>query len=252
VPRLYHWEPNQGSAAALICLHEKGVAFDSEYVDVLAFDQVQPRFLAVNPAGLVPALSDGDVTITETGPLVQYVDEAYAGASLTPAAAYDRWLMRRWLKFAQEDFAPAIAALGWRRHTVGRFDGQAPAALAKVPRPDRRDRWASAIAGEFDEEAEAAGRSKLVREIARMEEQLAQTGWLAGETYSLADIVVFAMVNAVPELLPDTMSARATPHVMAWLERMRTRPAVRKAMAASRTNDPAAAFAIGPEFVRWG
>jgi GST-like protein len=252
VPKLYHWEPNQGSAAALICLHEKGVAFEADYVDVLAFEQVRPRFLAVNPAGLVPVLSDGDVTITETGPLVQYVDEAYAGPPLTPAAPYDRWLMRRWLKFAQEDFAPAISALGWRRHTAGRFDGQPPAALAKVPRPDRRDRWARAIAGDFDEEAETAGRSKLIREIGRMEDQLAETAWLAGETYSLADIVIFSMVNPVPELLPDAMNAKATPHVMAWLGRMRARPAVQKAMAASRTNDPAAAFAIGPEFVRWG
>lgn len=252
MPKLYHWEPNQGSAAALICLHEKGVAFDGAYVDVLAFEHVRPPFLAVNPDGLVPALTDGDVTITETGPLVQYVDEAYPGPPLTPADPYDRWRMRRWLKFAQEDFAPAISALGWRKHAAQRFGGQAPSALAQVPRPDRRERWARAIAGDYDEEAEGDGRAKLVREIGRMEEQLGQSAWLAGETYSLADIVIFAMVDAAPELLPQAVNTQATPRVMDWLARMRARQAVRQAMAASRTNDPLAAFAIGPEFVRWG
>ncbi len=49
--RLYHGEPNANSGKPMLALAEKGVAFDSHYLDLLNFAQHQPACLAINPAG---------------------------------------------------------------------------------------------------------------------------------------------------------------------------------------------------------
>ena len=41
--RLYHWEPNANSGKPMLALAEKGVEYESHYLDLLKFDQHQPR-----------------------------------------------------------------------------------------------------------------------------------------------------------------------------------------------------------------
>ena len=56
---LYHWEPNANSGKPMLALMEKGVAFDSHYIDMLNFDQHKPEYLAINPQGTIPAMTHG-------------------------------------------------------------------------------------------------------------------------------------------------------------------------------------------------
>ena len=44
---LYHWEPNANSGKPMLALAEKGVGFESHYIDLLKFDQHQPEYLQV-------------------------------------------------------------------------------------------------------------------------------------------------------------------------------------------------------------
>ncbi len=88
--------------------------------------------------------------------------------------------------------------------------------------------------------------------IKRVEDALAAGDWLLGAEYSLADIEAFALFNPLPKLVPDLLNAEASPRTLAWIERMRVRPAVKAALAESRTGKPEEAFAPGPEHARWG
>jgi glutathione S-transferase/GST-like protein len=54
---LYHWEPNANSGKPMLALMEKGVSFDSHYIDMLQFDQHKPGYLAINPQGTIPAMT---------------------------------------------------------------------------------------------------------------------------------------------------------------------------------------------------
>ena len=63
---------------------------------------------------------------------------------------------------------------------------------------------------------------------------------------------LFGRANALPALVPDLAGAAALPRLAGWLERMRARAAVRKALAASRSGQPEQAFAPGPEHSRRG
>ena len=57
--QLYHWEPNANSGKPMLALAEKGVAYESHYLDLLKFDQHQPDYLRINPDGTIPAMVHG-------------------------------------------------------------------------------------------------------------------------------------------------------------------------------------------------
>src|ERR1700745_419448 len=88
---LYHWEPNANSGKPMLALMEKGVAFNSHYLDLLRFDQHRPEYLAVNPQGTIPAMVHGDRVLTESTAMMEYVDEAFPGPKLMPADPRHRW-----------------------------------------------------------------------------------------------------------------------------------------------------------------
>ena len=88
--------------------------------------------------------------------------------------------------------------------------------------------------------------------LGKVEAALAQSEWLLATGYSLADIDLFGLANPLPALVPDIAGPAALPRFTAWIERMRARPAVRRALALSRGGHPEQAFAPGPEHARWG
>ena len=88
--------------------------------------------------------------------------------------------------------------------------------------------------------------------MGQLETELADSEWLAGPAFSLADIAMFAFVNYLPRLTPDLVNAQKAPRTTAWLKRVSDRPAVKAALALARSPDPYAVAAPGPEHIRWG
>ena len=69
MPTLYHWEPNAGSLEVLLALHEKGIAFESRYVDFIARE-------AKTAAGLEGLTTDSYVVRSTINPALQRATEA--------------------------------------------------------------------------------------------------------------------------------------------------------------------------------
>jgi glutathione S-transferase len=249
---LHHFEPTSNSGEVLICLKEKGLEFASRYVDVLAGEQFSPEFLKLNPAGQVPVLVHDGRVLTETGFILQYLDEAFPEIPLTPASPEGRYWLNVWIKYVNEYMAPAAWKLGIGRtlDSLGERRGLIEAALGRAP-PERRQGWAKAFAGLDAVDLEIA-RGLLPVRLERMEAALGAHPWLAGEGYSLADIVVFPTASALPVVAPDLVNASATPRIWTWLQRMRARPAVQAALAIAHTDHPEEVLAPGPEGSRWG
>ena len=82
---LYHWEPNANSGKPILAALEKGVEFESRYIDMLGFEQHSPEYLKVNPNGTIPAMvHDGVLGLMDA--VQKYFLEANAntyGAFLT-------------------------------------------------------------------------------------------------------------------------------------------------------------------------
>jgi len=252
---IYHWEPTVNSGELLICLHEKGIAFTSRYVDLLAFEQHSPEFLALNPRGEVPVLVHDGQVLTETTLVLEYLDAAFPGAALVPDNAAERYHMRVWTKCANDYIVPALAVLGWHERMAGKvaaLDRESiNARLERLPQ-DRRVVWQVALDDAFAPEQLARAAQHLNVVARRMEDALEGSEWLAGCSYSLADIAVYPAASAFQALRPDAINAASLPRLAGWLERMRERPAVRAALGLSRSTRPEELFAPGPELGRWG
>jgi glutathione S-transferase len=113
--KLFEFAPTR-SIRARWTLQELGVDFEAVSVNLLAGEQHQPGFLAVNPAAKVPVLVDGDVVLTESVAIVLYLAEKYPEKGLLPRDLTARAQTTRWLLFTTTELEQPL----WRisRHTA--------------------------------------------------------------------------------------------------------------------------------------
>lgn len=235
---LYHYEPSANSMKPLLCLAEKGLAYESHYVDLHNFEQHAKEFVAINPNGQVPVLVHDGAVISESTVINEYLEEVFPEVRLAPADPVQRAQMRIWSKFVDEYFCPALSLIGWSvlvpKIAARLADGELEEALKKVPLEEQRQKWLTAATESFTGEQLAEAARKVTVSMERMEGLLEKRRWLAGEAYSLADINSYSMVAGVPRLVPQAMSREKTPRSIEWLEQMNARPAVQAALATSR------------------
>lgn len=237
---LYHWEPNANSGKPMLTLFEKGVAFDSHYLDLLSFDQHKADYLAVNPLGTIPAMTHGDRVLTESTAIMEYVDEAFPGPSLMPADPVDTWRVRWWMKFMDQWLGPSFSMIGWSVFIGPSVRQRDPveldAAIERIPLPERRVAWRKAISGAFSPEEMTESKRRVALGIGLLEEALGKREWLASSSYSLADINGFNLAYALPLSQPHLSNDELTPNIMRWLRAIYARPATRQCWAMGRTD----------------
>lgn len=237
---LYHFEPNANGGKALITLNEKGVPFRSHWIDLLHFQQHSPEYLKINPKGQVPTLIHDGVVITESTPMGEYIDEAFAGPPLRPRSPLERWRMRVWSRLADEYLGPSLSMTAWSRFIVPMMRQRDPLelerALAAIPTQERRIAWSTTIRNTFTPAQLAESLRRMGAAADQLERALGEHAWLAGSTYSLADINVFNMAAALPRVTPDLANVQRTPRLLEWIQCMEERPAVRAALALSRNS----------------
>jgi glutathione S-transferase len=143
-------------------------------------------FLAINPAGQVPAvvLSDGR-TLAQSGAILLYFAE---GSDLIPADPYDRARMFEWMFWEQYSHEPYVAV----RRFMLRYLGH---------RPEDTD-------PKLFERGSAA--------LRRMEDALADSTWFAGPAISLADVALVAYTRMAGE---GGFDLGLYPNIQTWIAR---------------------------------
>jgi glutathione S-transferase/GST-like protein len=236
---LYHWEPNANSGKPMLALMEKGVAFNSHYLDLLSFDQHKPEYLAVNPQGTIPAMLHGERVLTESTAIMEYVDEVFEGPRLMPEDPRDRWRARWWMKFMDQWLAPSFSMIGWSVFVGPAVRKKDPeelqAAVERIPMPERRVAWRKAIYGTFGEEEMAESQRRVAVGIRMLEDELSKRPWLASAQFSLADINGFNLAYALPLAQPTLSNDEKTPNILRWLRAIYARPATKACWAMGRT-----------------
>jgi len=244
---LYHSGLTTCSKQVRHCLREKGVSYESRYVDLLRFEHLSPDYLKLNPNGVVPTLVHDGKVIINSACINEYIEDAFPDPPLRPADLLDRARMRRWV-WTADDSHPMGARLTRNRRLKSAVEGMSPddvaLVLERMPVPGRRERWArQSLGGHSPEEIDTA--MEHFRFIAaRMEEELAADGpWLAGKTFSLADISMVSLLYRLFELFPETLPQSTHPCVNDWYERIVARPAAKSVYAAGSPETPK----LGPQ-----
>lgn len=163
-----------------------------------------PQYRAMNPNGLVPTLSDGDLTIWESHAIVRYLSAEYGSGLLFPVEPRERAIVDQWTDWTATSFQLAWSGLFW--------------AKVRTPLPKQ------------DPAAISRALANAIRHFEILEARLGQVPFLAGEQLTYADIVA-----GVSLFRWTTMGIEAPhlPNVDAWHQRLRARPAFVKGVEVS-------------------
>jgi glutathione S-transferase len=192
--KLYEFPPTRSLRVRWI-LQELGVDFEPMRVNLQAGGNRQPEFLAINPAGKVPTLVDGDEVLTESAAIALYLGEKYADKGLLPRDLSERAQVYRWMLFAVTELEQPL----WRitRHT-------------RLYPEDRR------LPAEI-----ALAREDFLRMVPVLDAQLNGRKFVVGERFSVADPVIAYTLDwaNILQLLDDF------PKLVDYMEAMYSRPA---------------------------
>jgi glutathione S-transferase len=187
----------------LFTLHETATPFELVVVDFGKGEHKQPENLARQPFGQIPALDDGGFALYESRAMARYID-AKAGSPLTPKDLQGRARMEQWISVETSNFTPN--AMKFIYHGVFKRE-QTPEVL------------------------KTAG-AALDTALGVLERDLAQGPFLAGGTFSLADIC-YAPYLEYLMLTPAAGKLTEHPKVNAWWSAMRDRAAWKKTVGRS-------------------
>ncbi len=228
---LYHHGSSVCAAKVRLVLAEKGLEWTGHYVDILTGQQFRPDYVKLNPKAVVPTLVHDGVVIAESTVICEYLDEIHPDPALKPAGAADRARMRQWTKAVDEDVHPACAEITFaccHRHIVHRLgpDGVKQFLESTPPRsvtPRWHDRKKQIVMQGFEAPDIARPFVLYDRYLQQMEETLQGSEWLAGNTFSLADVGMAPYLNRLDMLGMLGMWTRRRPRVADWFDRVKAR-----------------------------
>ena len=230
---LYHHGTSVCAAKPRIVFAEKGLAWTGHYVDILKGEQFAPDYLKLNPKHVVPTLvHDGNV-IRESAVIGEYLDEVFPDPPLKPSSPLDRAAMRLWTKRLDEEVHPATGIVTYaisHRHAVIANGPEAVDKWVNQAPPAERARRRRRLENGIDNPDAQAALRIYDRFLADMETQLSRTAWLAGPTFSLAEVGVIPYVNRLDMLNLSGLWNETRPHLAQWFARIKARPSFEPAL----------------------
>ena len=188
-----------------IALEELGLQYKVIPIDIGAGDQFKPEFLAISPNHRIPAIVDPDgpggkpFTLFESAAILIYLSEKNGGR-LIPKDPIGRYKCLEWMMFQMGGVGPMF----------GQWNHFASYAVEKIPYAIER----------YTNEVKRLHRV--------LEHRLADSRWLAGDEYSMADIITFPWIRGAERRNIDLADY---PSVKRWHDAIAARPAVQRGVA---------------------
>ncbi len=184
-----------------IMLEETGLEYSTQWVDLAKGEQRQPDFLRLNPSGRIPVIVDHDTetstlfVLTQSTAILQYLAEKTQ--LLLPDSILARAKVYEWMHFHAIDLGSVIFSAFY---------------LESRSKPKQQQA--------------AEQLRKRVHELYRyFDQQLIEQEFLAGTSYSIADI------TALPAVMTQEKKLAEYSNLIRWLEQLKQRPAVQRGMA---------------------
>lgn len=195
-----YYSPGACSLADHIVLEWIGKPYEA--VRVTREDRSKPEYLAINPAGAVPALEHDGWVLTQNAAILNYLADLHPEAGLGgDGSAKSRAEVNKWLAFANSDVHPAF-------HPI--FGSTAYLEDAAL----------------IDKTKDAA-RAKVRKLYERADEQLKSRDWIAGDTRSIADPYLYVTYRWARGTGVDLSGLD---HLAAFAARVEADPAVQKVL----------------------
>jgi glutathione S-transferase len=190
---LYDYLPSQNAYKVRLLLSHLGIPYRTQLISIFEGEGQRPQYLRVNPTGAVPALrlDDGQV-LAESNAILTYLAD---GSGYYPREPFGRAKIQQWLSFEGDYVQNSVATL---RHWImtGKHVRRAPSLLQ-------------------------GKRAASLRVLAILDRELAQQQFLVANSYTIADMSVFAYVHRAAEADLPLADYR---HVGDWIARVSRQP----------------------------
>ena len=158
----------------------------------------EPKYLAMNPNGLVPTMIDNGNVLWESNAIIRYLCENHAPNLLLPEDPWQVALAQQWMDWQQTVLAPAIRPVFW--------------GLVRTPEDER------------NVEEIAAGQTQTASAMTILDHHLSQNTFVAGSSLSFGDIPVGIMAYRWFQLDIERIEL---PHLARWYQSLADRKAYR-------------------------
>lgn len=187
---------------------EKGIRLDKVEINILRGENLRPEYLAINPRGVIPLLELDDGTrIDEAAAIWRYLEEIFPAPPLMGRSAKEKAVIESWERRCDQD--GMLSARDFVRNQMPLFKGRGhPGRRADQQIPGLIER----------------GRNGMRCFHDLIELQLAKNEFIAGDSFSVADITAVCAVDL--SLLAEYPGLEAYPSIRRWHAAMHRRPSV--------------------------
>ncbi len=192
---------NSRSIRPVWALEEVGATYDYQRIWMMKGEGQSPAFKAISPAGKIPVLVDGELVLTESLAQLMYIAEQFPQANLIPTDAKVRAEMYRWIFYAATEVEPPLWAIAQHRFALPEDK--------RVPQLEPTSLW------------------QLARSLRVVEKTLIKRPFIAGDTFTAADILVTHCITWALSAKVEGVGEAS----LAYVARMKQRPAYQSAAA---------------------
>jgi GSH-dependent disulfide-bond oxidoreductase len=196
----FYFHPSPNPLKVALMLEELQTPFELVAIDTFKGEQHKPEFLKVNPNGKVPAIVDDGVAVFDSHAILLYLGAKHG--KFSPSAPTEHAEMLSWLLFVATGLSP--------------FSGQAVHFQHHAPEPL------------------PYARNRYLKEVERhyriLDARLAGSKYLAGDTYSIADMSLWGWASFAGYILGEK-GLTDYPHVKRLVDEISARPAAARAHA---------------------
>ena len=229
---LYHNDMSVCAEKVRFALAEKTIPWTSHHLNLRAGDQQKPEYLKLNPNALVPTLVDNGTVIIESTVINEYLDDAYPELRLRPKEPAALARMRLWTKQLDEGVHAACSvvssAIAFRYQKLANGMEALEEFHKKMPDPVKRERSWETVTKGVESRFFPEAIMRFDKLLGDMETRLADSPWLAGQEFSLADIGYAPYVTRLDHLQLQFLWDKR-PHIPQWYDRLRERRAYSEA-----------------------
>jgi glutathione S-transferase len=220
-----------------ITLRAKGLNWEPIKVDLFKTEQYDPRYLKLNPKGVVPTLVHDGKPVIESTLICEYVDATFPQPpQLIPADPWRQSRMRLWSKMVDEGLHDGVTEISFSAMFRERMKNMPPEVREKrfrnVGDPRRTDRFKSTYDYGVKSPFVVHGIAAYERAFKMLEDTLSESKgpWIFGPNPTLADISLMPYAARLDYLGLLDLWIKDRPHVGAWWTTAREWPSFRSGL----------------------